>query len=99
MSSSADGKLWQPTKRSLICSHYFEGGKKSEDPRTNAYNPTIFLPIYKRKQPSTSGRAKRLAKRHDRIYNSVTPVEELRTGKVVFSFLFMCTDVLFSGIQ
>ncbi len=39
-----DGKEWEPSKNSKVCSQHFVGGFKSEDPRSPAYNPSIFDP-------------------------------------------------------
>lgn len=40
------GNDWVPTSNSKICSAHFLNNKKSEDPRSPSYNPTIFSKIY-----------------------------------------------------
>ncbi|CAL8114488.1 unnamed protein product [Orchesella dallaii] len=37
-----EGKAWEPTNCSTICSEHFVGGSKCEDPRETNYNPTIY---------------------------------------------------------
>lgn len=43
-----NGKLWIPTNRSLICSDHFVGNKRSMDPQSPSYIPSIFPKAYKR---------------------------------------------------
>ncbi|KAM7307850.1 uncharacterized protein ISCGN_011486 [Ixodes scapularis] len=52
-----DGKPWQPTQNSRMCSRHFVGNKKSNCVGHPAYVPTIFPPAYKRPLPldSSSG--------------------------------------------
>ena len=39
---------WIPTKNPIICNAHFVDGKKSEDPKNDAYNVTMFPPEYKK---------------------------------------------------
>lgn len=52
---------WYPTKNTRICSSHFLGGKKSNDPRKEAYNPTVFP--WKKENPMARARVTRLEKR------------------------------------
>jgi len=63
----SSGKAWQPNKNSRICSLHFEGGKRSEDPRTTAYNPTIFPNIYRKRNVENSQRAERVKRRQRKV--------------------------------
>lgn len=40
--SAVKRKNWQPSDYSWLCSVHFVGGKKSDDPLSPAYTPTIF---------------------------------------------------------
>lgn len=44
---SNNGQLWQPKAHSLICSDHFVGNRKSKDPKSPAYVPSLFPIIYK----------------------------------------------------
>ena len=54
------------SENSFICRANFVGGKKSNDPRKEAYNPTIFPSIYKINRSKTFARAERLAARNEK---------------------------------
>lgn len=45
---SKNGRLWQPMAHSLVCSDHFIGNKRSKDPRSPVYVPSVFPKIYKR---------------------------------------------------
>ncbi len=60
---SNDGKEWKPSKNSKVCSQHFVGGFKSEDPRSPAYNPSIFNPMI-----TISQKAESKEKRYNRYY-------------------------------
>ncbi|XP_071575643.1 uncharacterized protein [Temnothorax nylanderi] len=62
-----DGKPWMPTKNSTICSTHFVGGAKSDNPGNEAFCPTIFPPIYRKKTLVNSDRAKRLEARRKNV--------------------------------
>ncbi|XP_064467623.1 uncharacterized protein LOC135378506 [Ornithodoros turicata] len=47
-----DGKPWEPSKNSRICSLHFVSGKPSNIESSPAYVPTIFPDVYKRSQSS-----------------------------------------------
>ena len=54
--TSPNGSAWMPKDQSRICSEHFVGNKKSDDPRSPSYNPSIFAGFYNRErtaQPST----------------------------------------------
>lgn len=58
------GQPWQPTPNSKICSLHFQGGAKSNNPLSEAFNPTILPSVYKNKSRlTTSKRAERLQAR------------------------------------
>ena len=40
--AAVNRKDWQPTEYTWICSTHFVGGKKSDDPASPAYVPTLF---------------------------------------------------------
>lgn len=62
---SINGKTeWAPTSNTRICSRHFLGGKRSENPKDEAYNPTIFP--WKKENPETMRRIKRLTERNQR---------------------------------
>ncbi|KAG5880977.1 hypothetical protein JTB14_018706 [Gonioctena quinquepunctata] len=63
--SYEDGRPWIPTIH--ICSSHFVGGEKSEDPRKEAYNSTIFPDIYKKLIPDSARRGERVEARNRRI--------------------------------
>ncbi|KAK0077976.1 hypothetical protein PV326_009675, partial [Microctonus aethiopoides] len=44
-----DGTAWLPKAWDCICSEHFVGNKKSSDPSSPSYAPTIFPFVYKRK--------------------------------------------------
>ena len=43
--AAVNRKNWQPSEYSWICSSHFVGGKKSNDPTSPAYSPSIFKHI------------------------------------------------------
>ncbi|KAK0166587.1 hypothetical protein PV327_004080 [Microctonus hyperodae] len=58
-----DGTTWLPKAWDCICSEHFVGKKKSPDPLSPSYAPTIFPTTYKRK----SFDAKAALERHERF--------------------------------
>ncbi|XP_049524240.1 THAP domain-containing protein 6-like isoform X2 [Dermacentor silvarum] len=56
-------EAWAPKANTRICSRHFVGNRKSEDPSSPSYNPSMFPSAYrKRPPPSTSqDRYERLA--------------------------------------
>jgi len=65
--SSADGRSWQPTKNSLICSTHFVGGEKSHHPHHPAFVPTIFPVVY-RVTPTTKAAQRRIGRRAKAVH-------------------------------
>ncbi|KAL5246005.1 hypothetical protein ACI65C_013413 [Semiaphis heraclei] len=70
-----DGKLWRPQPRTLICSAHFIGNKRSHDPSSPSYIPTIFPKVYKIKetnQEQKNARYERSKKRKALESNTVS---------------------------
>lgn len=62
-----DGTLWRPSKSSVICSEHFVGGRKSDDPKSPAYNPSLFPTEHVKPQSSADvARYERLFARQER---------------------------------
>ncbi|CAN7951223.1 unnamed protein product [Ixodes pacificus] len=89
-----DGKPWQPTQNSRMCSRHFVGNKKSNCVDHPAYAPTIFPPAYKRPLPldSSSG-----LERFDRCaFAKIVKIfahlsKSIKIKKKLFPLLFACT--------
>lgn len=45
---SENGELWLPKSHNRICSTHFIGNKKSNDPQSPSYVPSIFPEVYKK---------------------------------------------------
>ncbi|XP_046601659.1 uncharacterized protein LOC124295486 [Neodiprion lecontei] len=45
-----DGSKWTPKPHHVICNSHFIGKKKSDDPASPSYAPTLFPPVYHAKQ-------------------------------------------------
>ncbi|XP_029172982.1 uncharacterized protein LOC114941949 [Nylanderia fulva] len=63
----SNSKAWQPNKNSRICNLHFEGSKRSEDPTTAAYNPTIFPSIYRKRNVENSQRTERVKRQQRKL--------------------------------
>ncbi|XP_049273741.1 uncharacterized protein LOC119399602 isoform X3 [Rhipicephalus sanguineus] len=73
-----DGSPWEPTKNSRICSKHFINGKRSNDPRSPAYVPTIFPSVYGRTKHGTSKSYQRLQAREQKNkVDSITDAQAL----------------------
>ena len=59
-------KDWQPTEYSWICSSHFVGGKKSNDPQSPAYIPSLFHHV----QSPVKRAAERNLVRYSRVMES-----------------------------
>lgn len=69
--------MWSPQKRTLICCAHFIGNKRSHDPKSPSYVPSIFPSIYKKKvsnQDQQNLRYKRSRKRQSLEFNSNSTV-------------------------
>ena len=53
-------ELWQPSSSSLVCSQHFLGGKKSNDPGSPAFVPSVF-PTHTTKTPTLAGMTKKVS--------------------------------------
>ncbi|KAF2879695.1 hypothetical protein ILUMI_26471 [Ignelater luminosus] len=72
---------WAPTKNTRICSLHFFGGKKSNDPREEAYNPTIFP--WKKVSKTAVERDKRLKNRNKKLESEILPNINVSEGDVI----------------
>ncbi|XP_049274464.1 uncharacterized protein LOC119402122 isoform X1 [Rhipicephalus sanguineus] len=75
-----DGSHWEPTKNARICSQHFLNGKRSNDPRSPAYEPTIFPSVHGRTKHGTSKSYQRLRagqQKVDSITADAQPLEDV----------------------
>ncbi|KAK8763390.1 hypothetical protein V5799_034003 [Amblyomma americanum] len=76
-----DGSLWERTKHSRICSNHFVNGEKSNDPRSPAYLPTLFLSEYRRTKTPSAYRYEMLWSREQSQEPTSSCVQEVATDE------------------
>ncbi|KAF0732490.1 THAP-type domain-containing protein, partial [Aphis craccivora] len=74
-------KLWCPKPQSVVCSEHFVGNKRSKDPNSPSYIPSLFPDIYKRKPVNNEQQSNRYNRKIKRqkvpvVFNDVEPLDE-----------------------
>ena len=84
MHCSNEGIPWVPKCCDRICSKHFVGNKKSDDPRSPSYNPTIFPKIYNKckiNKKNLLSRYQRFKKRNLSVENlTVNSSKKIKTN-------------------
>jgi len=68
-----------PNPRSVICSKHFVGNKRSNDPRSPSYVPSLFPKVYKKKLTDSNQADERYKRTLSRKIRSTTITEKIET--------------------
>jgi len=71
--------LWLPNPRSVICSKNFVRNKRSNDPRSPSYVPSLFPKVYKKKLTDSNQADERYKRTISRKIRTTTITEKIET--------------------